>query len=132
MHAGEAGTQELLPVGEVHVHRRAGHARLGRDLVHRHVDGAAFAEQPPGNGDDLVPPEVADDLFDAFGGIPRHGQDARRAAAGKRTGMCFTPLMNCDCRRCTSPAGSISGIRSRRCSNMTRISMRAKLAPRQK
>ena len=67
VHAGEAGAEQLPAVREVHVHGGAGHAGFGGDLVHRDVDRAPLAEQPAGDGDDLIPPEVADDLLDAVG-----------------------------------------------------------------
>ena len=60
----------------------------------------ALAEEPSGHFDDLVTPEVPDDLFEVVGRSARRpSRPTQRAAGGKATGMCFTPLMNCDWRR---------------------------------
>ena len=137
VHPVEAGAQQLLSVGEVDVDRGAGDPGLSGDLVHGHVGGAPFAEQSAGHLDHLFAPVVANDLLagrrrpgGASSGLRRLGR--RGAAAGNATGRCLIPLMNWDCRRSTGPSSRSSGIRSRRCSNMTRISSRARLAPRQK
>jgi AcrR family transcriptional regulator len=59
VHSLEAGPQQLVPVGEVDVDRRSGDAGLLGDLVHRHLGRAPLAEEPPGDVDHLVAPEVA-------------------------------------------------------------------------
>ena len=77
VHGLHAGAQEVVPVGEVDVHGRAGDAGLGGDVVHRHVGGAAFAEETARRVDQLVAPEVADDVLQRVGGAPGHRYLAR-------------------------------------------------------
>ncbi len=71
VHALQTGSQQLIPVGEVDVHGGSGHAGFGGDLVHRDIGGAALAEQTPGHRDDLIPPEVPDDLLEVLGPLVR-------------------------------------------------------------
>ena len=77
VHGLHAGAQELVPVGEVDVHGRAGDAGLGGDLVHGDVGGAALAEEAARRVDQLVAPEVADDVLQRVGGAPGHRYVAR-------------------------------------------------------
>ena len=95
VHPLQAGPEQLVAVGEVDVDRGPGHARLGGDLVHRHLGGAPLAEEPPGHVDDLVAAEVPDDLLQVLGSSARAISGRSPAGPGvKATGMCFTPLMN--------------------------------------
>ena len=83
VHGLHAGAQELVPVGEVDVDGRAGDAGLGGDLVHGDVGGAPLAEEPAGRVDELVAPEVADDVLQRIGGAPGHrSARPRQSAAG--------------------------------------------------
>ena len=72
VHALEAGPQQLVPVGEIDVDRRAGDAGFRRDLVHGHLGGTPFAEQAAGDVDDLITAEVTDDLFEVVGRTRSH------------------------------------------------------------
>ena len=72
VHGLHAGAQELVAVGEVDVDGRAGDAGLGGDLVHGDVGGAALAEEAARRVDDLVAPEVADDVLQRIGRAPGH------------------------------------------------------------
>ena len=73
VHRLHAGPEQVVPVGEVDVDGRAGDAGLAGDLVHGDVGGAALAEEPARRLDDLVAPEVADDLLQRVGRAPGHG-----------------------------------------------------------
>ena len=77
VHGLHAGAQEVVAVGEVDVHGRAGDAGFGCDLVHRHVGGAALAEEAARRVDQLVAPEVTDDVLERVGGAPGHRYLAR-------------------------------------------------------
>ena len=67
VHALEAGPEQLVAAGEIDVDGGAGHARLGGDLVHGDLGGAPGPEEVARHVDDLVPPEVADDLAQMLG-----------------------------------------------------------------
>ena len=84
VHPLQAGPQQLVAVGEVDVDGGAGHAGLGGDLVHGDLGGAALAEEAAGHVDDLVPPEVADDLAQRSG--ERRATAAQAVADGRRGG----------------------------------------------
>ena len=72
VHGLHAGPQQVVAVGEVDVDGRAGDAGLAGDLVHGDVGGAALAEEPARRVDDLVAPEVADDVLQRVGRAPSH------------------------------------------------------------
>ena len=74
VHRLEAGAEQLVAVGEVDVDGGAGHAGLGGDLVHGDLGRAALAEEAAGRVEDLVAPEVADDVLQRVGRAPGHGR----------------------------------------------------------
>ena len=80
VHGLHAGPQELVAVGEVDVDGRAGDAGLGGDLVHGDLGGAALAEEAARRVDDLVAPEVADDVLQRVGRAAGHGDAAAQSA----------------------------------------------------
>ena len=72
VHRLQAGAEQLVAVGEVDVDGGAGDAGLGGDLVHGDLGRAALAEEAAGRIEDLVAPEVADDVLQRVGGAPGH------------------------------------------------------------
>src|SRR5713226_9657687 len=60
------------------------------------------------------------------------GKEVEAELHAARTGMCLIPQMKDERKRSTGPASSMLGKRSSSSSNMTRISNRARPAPRQK
>ena len=77
VHGLHTGAQELVPVGEIDVDGRARHAGLGGDFVHGDVGGAALTEEPARRVDELVAPEVANDVLEGVRGAPGHCYLAR-------------------------------------------------------
>src|SRR5262249_16775994 len=75
---------------------------------------------------------VAEVLLLASQGYTHPAQAPTAAVGVKRTGIALSPLMKFDRRRRGVPFSSMSGSRCSSSSNITRISSRARLAPRQK
>ena len=89
VHGLHAGPEELVPVGEVDVHGRAGDAGFGGDLVHGDLGGAPLAEEAAGRVDELVAPEVTDDVLQRIGRAPGHRYLSRlRGPAGSGADAC--------------------------------------------
>ena len=84
VHRLEAGAEQLVAVGEVDVDGGAGDAGLGGDLVHGDLGRAALAEEAAGRVEDLVAPEVADDVLQGIGGAPGHGESLLPRARSAR------------------------------------------------
>src|SRR5262249_18062598 len=116
------------------------HAEMGAKMRAVGIEdayGAVFAAEA-----DQLAAEVAHALDLAHGEFvgkrhdePTGGESAQRhqAVSGvKCTGTCFQPLMKFERKRRTGPASDRSGRRRSSSSKITRISSRARLAPRQK